>query len=56
MNEPINTPTPAAPPPPKSNNTLVLVIVGVVILCCCCLGALGTFLAFGDMFMQALSF
>lgn len=41
--------------PLKSNNKTVLIIIGIIILCCCCLGFLGSTLAFGEMFLEALS-
>ncbi|MCG2784435.1 MAG: hypothetical protein L6461_04970 [Anaerolineae bacterium] len=41
--------------PLKSNNKILLIVVGVVVLCCCCLGFLGSALAFGEMFIEALS-
>ncbi|MDX9991719.1 MAG: hypothetical protein RBS68_06665 [Anaerolineales bacterium] len=41
--------------PLKSNNKILLIAVGLVVLCCCCLGFLGSTLAFGEMFLEALS-
>jgi hypothetical protein len=41
--------------PLKSNNKILLIVIGVVVLCCCCFGFLGSALAFGEMFVEALS-
>lgn len=45
-----DTPTPSGS---LTKNKTVIIIAIIVLLCCCCLGALGSFLAFGDMIMQA---
>jgi hypothetical protein len=42
--------------PLKSKNKTIMIVVGLVVLCCCCLGFLGSALAFGEMFLEALSF
>jgi hypothetical protein len=52
MNDPDST---LISQPLKSNNKTVLIIVALVVLCCCCLGFLGSALAFGEMFVEALS-